>query len=103
MFEKSFEYLKAQALTAKHMLDRLDAIEALQETALDKSKVKIYLCPHFSCSVSNILVSICDFPCEYCLLSSPSKVVFRISTLYDADRDPVRHLQYLDPESGSRG
>ena len=23
-----------------------------------------------------------------CLLSSPSKVVFRISTLYDADRDP---------------
>lgn len=37
-FEKSFEYLKAQALTAKHMLDRLDAIEALLETASDKKR-----------------------------------------------------------------
>jgi aminopeptidase N len=38
LFEKSFEFLKAQALTAKHMLDRLDAIEALQETAIDKKR-----------------------------------------------------------------
>jgi hypothetical protein len=38
LFEKSFEYLKAQALTAKHMLDRLDAIEALLEIPLDKKR-----------------------------------------------------------------
>jgi hypothetical protein len=37
-FQKSFEQLKQQALKAKHMLDRLDAIQAMTDLPLDQKR-----------------------------------------------------------------